>query len=267
MLFNAFVLARRAGIDVDFVPAEGAWERYRLLFLPCVPRRGALSVRTWRRLADWVAAGGTLYASYDGLALPGMEEVFGLRVEDAYPREADADAPWALQPEDGDDGAAPWARYRGLGRKRLRVAPAGARVVARLAGEPAVLVHRYGAGHAFFVTDPVEAILAATPGAYRRDASHRLYALAAAAAGVEPRWATGHPDVEARGLATGAGEAVLLVSHAPEDEVVVLRPPADLPPGARLVDLESGEEWPAAAPARVELPACGWRALQVVPGA
>ncbi|QIA27427.1 beta-galactosidase [Thermaerobacter sp. PB12/4term] len=97
VLFNAFVLARRAGLPVDLVRPDADWTGYRLLIVPCLPRRNSLSNRTWNRLRRWVEQGGTLYLSYDGAALPGMEAVFGIRIEDAYPREAvHGPGPWDL---------------------------------------------------------------------------------------------------------------------------------------------------------------------------
>ncbi|EKP95544.1 beta-galactosidase trimerization domain-containing protein [Thermaerobacter subterraneus] len=240
VLFNAFVLARRAGLPVDLVRPDSDWAGYRLLIVPCLPRRNSLSNRTWNRLRRWVEQGGTLYLSYDGAALPGMEAVFGIRIEDAYPREAvHGPGPWDLvldldlppEPQGGPetrcgpgprggpepqtsgkgsrDGAAlgtlahsglqPVVRLipapRPAPRKRLVASPAGARVAGWIrpapatgtgpAGpvhppaavahgghptgpleEPAVFVHRYGRGWAVLVTDPLEWILACTPGAY-----------------------------------------------------------------------------------------------------
>ncbi|HEY8488315.1 MAG TPA: beta-galactosidase trimerization domain-containing protein [Thermaerobacter sp.] len=101
VLFNAFVLARRAGLAVDLVRPDDDWSGYRLLIAPCVPRRNSLSNRTWNRLRRWVEAGGTLYLSYDGVALPGMEAVFGVAIQDAYPREA-------ADPAGGAPGAGLW---------------------------------------------------------------------------------------------------------------------------------------------------------------
>ncbi|ADU51645.1 Beta-galactosidase trimerisation domain protein [Thermaerobacter marianensis DSM 12885] len=391
VLFNAFVLARRAGLPVDLVRPDDDWSGYRLLIVPCVPRRNSLSTRTWNRLRRWVEGGGTLYLSYDGVALPGMEEVFGVAVRDAYPREAvHGPGPWELvlgwagldhlpadepagwghaaggEAEAGGDvaggppegspscaasrptGGPGVAEGDGVGRsawggadaaprlacggddvggtdaagadagnddaegpanpegytaavpggaaetaarwitrlrpsrfgprKRLLAEPRGAAVAGwirparqdaaasgtgqpgapatagpasvratggtaaaahAVAGEqatgtanagtrgdrgngtanagtpgeraiaepaePAVFVHRYGQGWAVLVTDPLEWLLAGTPGAYRDDRSHEIYRLAARLARLDLPWQASHPDVEV-GLLVAAGE-------------------------------------------------------------
>lgn len=147
VLFNAFVLARRAGLPVALVRPDDDWTPYRLLILPCVPRRNSLSNRTWNRLRRWVEAGGTLYLSYDGAALPGMDDVFGITVLDAHPREAvHGPGPWELllhpaacdpdallEPDPRAGDARPVARLvppaRSAPRKRLVASPTGARVL------------------------------------------------------------------------------------------------------------------------------------------
>ena len=241
VLFNAFVLARRAGLPVELVRPDDDWSPYRLLILPCIPRRNSLSNRTWNRLRRWVEAGGTLYLSYDGAALPGMEEVFGMAVVDAYPREAvHGPGPWELvlttEPDEPRPAGGAGGGYRAVARlapsprfpprKRLVATPTGAQVVGwirptyaertrRDAGgledrEPAVFVHRYGRGWAVLVTDPLEWILAGMPGVYgRADApcdAHLLYRLVARLAGITPEWDAGHPDVETGVLLQGRGD-------------------------------------------------------------
>jgi beta-galactosidase len=69
---------------VDFVTcdklATDDISHYKALFVPCATRRGALNISDFTLLREFVESGGTLYCSYDGVAIDGMEEVFGISI-------------------------------------------------------------------------------------------------------------------------------------------------------------------------------------------
>lgn len=168
-LFAAYVLAKQAGIDVDFITPGSPLDGYRLVICPSVPRRGSLDLPHWEELSAFVRQGGCLYLSYAGAALPGFEEVFGFRR--LYPDVAT----WPAMP--GENGP----------RLRLLVEPDKALILQEAAdGRPLALGHGYGCGYALFVTEPVEAGLATAPHHLANGPFYKLYRQAAVAAGLDP---------------------------------------------------------------------------------
>ncbi|MGB9919101.1 MAG: hypothetical protein ACPLPT_00010 [Moorellales bacterium] len=179
LLFATYLSAKRAGLDVEFVSPDASLEGYRLLICPSLPRRGSLDLPHWEKLADFVRGGGSLYLSYGGVALPGLEAVFGVRL--LYPKRAGV-----AGPDDAD-----WTRTR------LVVRPETARVVQWADGHPLVLEHRYGAGYTVLVTEPWEARLAASPWELADNPPFWLYRRAGAAAGLDYRlWGAHDPRNE-----------------------------------------------------------------------
>ncbi|MCR4418748.1 MAG: hypothetical protein QHH27_03400 [Clostridia bacterium] len=207
LLFAAYVLAKQAGLDVEFVSPEATLERFRLVICPGMPRRGSLDLPHWEKLGEYVRGGGNLYFSFAGAALPEMETVFGVRL--LYPEAVNTAG-----------GALP--------RTRLVVRPHTARVLyAAPDDHPLALENRYGSGYALLVTEPVETRLASSPQDLPTNSFYRLYRRAAAFAGLDVRlWGAGNgtedqpplpiaePPEEAGPV---GGEAKLLTPlHAPE---------------------------------------------------
>lgn len=258
VLLNAYVLCRQAGLAVDFLPAaalagqtgEGLLERYGLIILPSLPRRGGITVSQWVSLRDYVRAGGVLYCSYDGAALPGMEEVFGVSPEDAIP-------------------------FVPPGRKRLLFSLAGARVLSRIGDEPVLTVHECGAGRALFLSFPLELALSYVPDAFGAGADAAadsgLDAIVDAGAGVGTAFSaiyrqavllaelgrhagslrpviTDDPYVEA-GILGRNGSCLIVVNHRPGPAEITLRvAPGVLERDTRLVDVLTGTTVQAAEP-------------------
>jgi beta-galactosidase len=168
-LFAAYVSAKQAGLDVEFVSPGSPLERYLLLIIPSLPLRGSLEVSHWEEVKQFVVQGGCFYLSTDGAALPGLEEVFGVRL---------------LYPE-----VTAWPALPGetLPRRRTVVEPQGARVIEHAGdGYPLVLEHRYGRGRALLVTEPLERLLAAAPWHLATNRFYRFYRRAADLAGLDP---------------------------------------------------------------------------------
>jgi len=97
-LFASFILAKCAGLDVDFITcdklATDEVSSYKALFVPCATRRGTLNISDFAHLQGFVKSGGTLYCSYDGIAISEMEEVFGTTILHASVPQGDE---WAVK--------------------------------------------------------------------------------------------------------------------------------------------------------------------------
>ena len=76
-LFNSYVLARRAGLNPRVITLDDDLGAFKLVFAPCIPQRRAMNTSDWAGLVDFVEGGGTLYMSYDGVALDGMGDLSG----------------------------------------------------------------------------------------------------------------------------------------------------------------------------------------------
>ncbi|WBB64805.1 beta-galactosidase [Micromonospora sp. WMMD812] len=152
-----------AHVTCDVVPPDADLAGYRLVI---VPNLYLLSDATAAALREHVDRGGTLLVSYftgvvDGTerlhpgGAPGpLRDVLGLRVEEFWPLPAGGTIGLDL---DGRQGRGlEWSEW---------VEPAGAQVAGRftegeLAGRPAVLRHRYGAGTAWYLaTRPDPALM------------------------------------------------------------------------------------------------------------
>jgi hypothetical protein len=85
------------------------------------------------------------------------------------------------------------------------------RVRLRAAEGPALLEHELGRGRVLFSPYPIERYLADAADGSTRGA-HRLYRLLAESAGIDPPYATHHPDVQRRVLEIG-GDDLVVVQH------------------------------------------------------
>lgn len=194
VLYNAFCMARMAGIDVAIVDEgdieeEGALDGYRLVLLPSpiLKNTGVVSTVAWDRLDAFVKDGGSLYLSWGNPGAPKVNEMFGVQV--GYER-LDT-RPMSL---DVDLGKGPMTlAYDGLERDRrakvgILEATTG-RVLGRDAdGNPAVVVNDHGRGHTMLVTAPVEYHVSQVPNAFATDEAYTLYRHAAELAGITPAY-------------------------------------------------------------------------------
>lgn len=230
-LFASFILAKCAGLDVDFITcdklATDEVSSYKALFVPCATRRGTLNISDFAYLQDFVKSGGTLYCSYDGIAISGMEEVFGTTILHASVPQGDE---WAVKVpglEQPLSGLVP--EPLGLARrKHLNFASA----TGGIGGCQDVTVNRYGQGHAIFVGFPFELYLATTPYVFDQDEYWEIYSLIAKTAGLDVEWKGRNPAIEVRRF-TGPGRDVfVVVNHEPEEQVVNIPLPADARSGS-----------------------------------
>jgi len=232
-LFNSYVLARRAGLNPRVITLDDDLTQFRLAFMPCVPQRRGVSTVDWSRLVRFVEGGGTLYMSYDGAALDGMGDLFGVDVR--YPTIEGAGQPVETR-SCGVEGTERFGslRLRHATGRRLAVEPRGAQVLwehVRTRGglpgddscggpadvEPAIVAASRGHGHAILCDFALELSLSDDYGVYERMKPEEVYRAAVELSGWrEPVW-TDSPDVSAT-LLTKEGQhsdgIVLLVNYS-----------------------------------------------------
>ncbi|MGS2616423.1 beta-galactosidase [Micromonospora sp. LZ34] len=163
-----------AHVTCDVLPPDADLDGYRLVV---VPNLYLLTAETAAALRDHVERGGTLLVSYfsgvvdeterlhPGGAPGPLQELLGLRVEEFWPLPVDGTI--GLDVEGRQGRGLEWSEW---------VEPAGAEVVGtftegELAGRPAVLRHRHGAGTAWYLaTRPDPALMRAVLDRVRAEA-------------------------------------------------------------------------------------------------
>lgn len=296
VLLNSFILARQAGLSVDFIPGGeplGAYEQsafrqqssgkrfltrralghYQMAILPSVPRRSSVTVHQWETLHEWVRRGGALYASYDGLAAEALVNIFGVQPEDAVPPD---DIPEILFIDEADPAANISLRYPGfwMKSKHLWAHPLpGTKVIARDEdGVGALFFHPIENGLAALCTLPIERYLSEMPNAYVRDESWRLYRKIMDAANVAPLASVDQPGVQVSMMGTERpdheewavpGDIIVVANHVPSPLRCTVTINTDAPL-EQLVDLVSGESIPYGAHgSSITLPADDGRIFQL----
>ncbi|HEY3356943.1 MAG TPA: beta-galactosidase trimerization domain-containing protein [Polyangia bacterium] len=234
-LVQAYVLALKAGVEVQVVPEDHDLDAFDLVLVPSTQK---LRAPTWQRLRARAAAGGTVYVSYFagdhefhfGMWIDGFEALTGARHQLRY------GVPDLPPDEVTLTGAGPALTTRTTGsapfpRAFLPVEARGAETVLRdTAGRPALLRHAIGSGQVFFLAYPWEHYLGCQADVNERDGSHALYAHLAAAAGIRPRYASPDPLVQLRVVEDGADDLVWVFNRSWSERQVSL----DLPGGAGL---------------------------------
>lgn len=268
----------RAGVTADFVgpdrlasaAAPDPLAGYALLVLPALY---LVSDQAATRIRDWVADGGHLLVGYlSGVAdehgrvrlggYPGaFRDLLGVRVEEFHPLADDERLPvvrvgGGQVPEPNGDG---WGAGRGGLTGRIwseTVRLAGARTVlayvdGRLAGQPAVTRHRFGAGLAWYVSTRLD------------DVGYRwLLERAARAAGASPVCPFLPEGVEAvRRRSPGGTSWLYLFNHNTGDRSV---PVAGIPVVATGAD--GGDRAGGAVGPPVVVPAGGCLVLRLADG-
>jgi len=242
---NAFVLAARAGIAVQFPrerPQDERWPELRLLLLPAPLTTTSTTlwhVRTtfWQGAPAFHAAGGTVYLSLSAdSAIPEMTRLAGCRIRDREPADKAVVLrfvePWG--PFDANDTLRLPAADDDPSTRGVRLDVDDARIIAvDEHGHPALVVADRANGHTVTCAYPIELLLARIPDAHRRHADwYGLYAgLADLSDAREDAWAD-HPDVTSGVLLGDRGGLVALTNHSPEHVEFELV----LPPGAVVRD-------------------------------
>ena len=154
--FAAFILAKQAGLDIEFQYHNQPLKPSPVYLLPSVSGGSSLARREWLALMERVREGATLYMSLNNALLSPFEEITGLRV---VTRERRA-APGKITFE-GEDLSLPI----GAGAFRLALEATRAQVLAREAdGNPAFACATLGKGRVYLITAPIEMELTQRPG-------------------------------------------------------------------------------------------------------
>ena len=237
-LFNSYVLARRAGVNPRLITLDDDLSRFKLMFMPCVPQRRGVNTSDWNRLVEFVEGGGTLYMSYDGVALDGMGDLFGVEVR--YPTIEGAGQMIRIRNLGAQDGGCRGALcLKHATGRRLVVEPRDAQVLwkhmcsqeelqedgrggGRVEGEPAIVAARSGRGYAILCDFALELALSDDYGVYERMRPEEVYRAAVTLSGWREPVRTDSPDVSATFLKSeglGSDGIVLLVnySHHPRE--------------------------------------------------
>jgi endo-1,4-beta-mannosidase len=234
-LLQAYVLAAKAGLELQVVPESHPLDAYDLVIVAATQK---LLAPTWQRLRAHAEAGGTVYVSvfigdhpfHQGLWIDDFEGLCGARHHLRY----------GVPDQPADEvtlaGAGPTLTTRTTGsgpfpRAFLPVTPLGAAVVLHdQAGRPALLRHAVGRGQVFFLAYPWEHYLGGQADVNETDGSHALYAFVAAAAGLRPRYPSPDPCVQLRVVEDGADDLVWVFNRSWQPRAVSLA----LPGGAGL---------------------------------
>ena len=153
--FMSFVLAKQAGIDLEFAYCDQPLPKAEMYFLPGVCSDGALFQREMTVLLERVYKGASLYISLDSGMMASFDKITGIHI---ISRER-AQSEEMLIFKDDEVHLPISVRYC------LHVKPVGAEVLATDArGEPVISSYRYGRGLVYCVFAPVEVNLAGQPG-------------------------------------------------------------------------------------------------------
>jgi len=156
---GSFLLAKQAGMELTFHSVDRALPQAQVYLMPSIKGMRVMPRRRWQELLDRVAAGATLYLSFDGGWLSGFESLTGMRVVNRQRLAGAAEATLDLP---GGKLALCLPATSGL-----VLEPAGAEVLGRAAdGNPVLTRFSYGQGKVVFLGLPLEAALADLPGAF-----------------------------------------------------------------------------------------------------
>lgn len=208
-LFNSFILAKQAGLDVDLVTVDQELGSYKVVFAPVVPRRGSLLTSDWRKLLRYVGEGGFLYASYHGVAANELETIFGIEPE----FRVEVEARDVYLRSTGVKKLPDEIYLRSVPSRSLRITEKGEVWMRDDKGEAGLTFYSHGKGGSFFCTYPLELYLSYMPEVYTGSQAHRIYEEVARMAGVSATLASGLPQVESKIYSHGNIKYLLLINH------------------------------------------------------
>lgn len=215
-MFNAYCLAKQAGLNVGCARRQDDLSAYKILICPT----GAISVAEVDRLRDYVANGGTLLISADGHYnnLFRMRDVLGVAIEEVDMITEDitlkAPAHWQTLRK-GDTFRFAAAGIQGHTRAIVKAAgKGGARILLTDAsGHPGLTYHAFGKGHCLYTTFPAEFALARMPAALQTNPWHKVYAAAKTLAAIQYPLEARHPAIETGILQGSKGALAIFINH------------------------------------------------------
>ena len=161
------LLCKQAGLDVRYADGEDILPESAAYLLPSLTG-DAIPKRTWNALMKKVEQGATLYISWQDAILANFEKITGMKVISNCMRVnkqvslslADLQAELCLQNDR---------------RLNLTVYQDAEVLASEEDGNPAFICHKYGRGRVYFLSFPMEAMLADQPQAFENTDYYRLY--------------------------------------------------------------------------------------------
>jgi len=230
-LLNAFILARRAGLQVDMPREYTDWQAHPILLLPSpltATERNLTHVHTafWDKVREYVHAGGLVYASLCAdAAIPEMHDLFGAVLAD----HASAGQVTLNFVESFGDITPGTVFHYQADANNPKHWPAtldltdGQVVAVDRDERPALVAHSYGKGKTLLSAYPLETYLAVLPSAFERpENTHWIYRGLIQWSGFVPLFATNVPSVEVAGLVGEGRGYAILANHQPENSMVTV---------------------------------------------
>lgn len=229
---SSFVLARRAGLKVNFPREYNDWTKHAMVFLPSpitsTDNTFLAHVHSdfYEKARKYVENGGFLYASLaaDGTVLE-MDSLFGAHMVDrAVSSEVTLKfvEPFGdFKPGDALHYTVPSAGIQSWGT--LLEVSSGKVIAVDQDGHPALVTNQIGSGKTLLSAYPLEHYLAEVPAVFDKpEETHRLYAAFRDWVGVKPAFRVDNPSVELSVLSgTGRGYMVV-VNHSFETRKVTV---------------------------------------------
>ena len=154
--FGSFILAKQAGVEMEFQDATQPIKPAAAYFLPCLTDANSIPRRRMGQLLERVKAGAVLYLSVDNGLMSAFEEITGLEIQTRRQRAGAAQATMAgnlLLPI--------------LGATQYVTRPTRATVLGREAdGNPVFTAAAYGKGMVYFLSFPMEQELVKAAGTF-----------------------------------------------------------------------------------------------------
>jgi endo-1,4-beta-mannosidase len=220
---SAFILAQRAGLNPDFPREYEDWDQRPFVLLPApltATSASRVHVHTdfWLKALHYVEAGGSLYASVCGdAAIPGMERLFGARLEDHLPV-ADVTvrvvAPFGtLRPGDTFHFSANAGDPRHWAA--LLTVAGGTVVAVDGEGHPALVSHTVGKGRTLLSAYPLETYLSSVPSVFDKpEETYRIYRAFREWSGTAAHFEADNSAVQVSELRGGKRGYLVLVNHS-----------------------------------------------------
>jgi beta-galactosidase len=214
-IFNCYILAKMAGLDVRFTYPDSSLEEFKLVFMPSV-EESSFTLPDWENIKRFVHTGGTLYYSYKGSAMRDMEELFGIRLEG----------------DDRDGRLHKFAFNNSLGEIDLSGGDSNSIVMLMsnrtaevistdIKGQPNILLNSYGNGKAILCTEPLETFISERHGSMPGKGIHNFYEWMASQAGIIVNGCGNH-FIEYKQLSGRGGTLNYLINHSFEEQTCVL---------------------------------------------
>ena len=163
--WGAYLLAKQAGLDVEFADGEKPLPEAPAYILPSLAGDASMSRHAWYALLDRVMAGATLFLTLDTALLSPFSEMTGARVRT---RERTT-GPVALTLADTKERLTVDADFR------LKMTAAVAKVLASEDANPVMTENSFGKGRVVLLTVPVERCAAMKPGVLESEPLYKLY--------------------------------------------------------------------------------------------